>query len=95
MKKTCVVPLAARLRANHSGYSLVEVLRAKISSGGLGQIRRASGAYFSQDVFPADKYKRMFSAGTRGHSYVLMDLKIHWLVASLPRLAPSPFMGTL
>jgi predicted dehydrogenase len=63
----------------YRGYPLVEVLRAKVSSGALGQIRRASGAYLSQDVFAADKYVWMFSPGTTGHSYALMDLGIHWL----------------
>jgi predicted dehydrogenase len=33
----------------------------------------------SQDVFAADKYVWMFTPGTTGHSYALMDLGIHWL----------------
>lgn len=63
----------------YRGYPLVEVLRAKVATGAFGQIRRASGAYLSQDVFAADKYVWMFSPGTTGHSYALMDLGIHWL----------------
>jgi predicted dehydrogenase len=63
----------------YRGYPLVEVLRAKVAAGAFGQIRRASGAYLSQDVFAADKYVWMFSPGTTGHSYALMDLGIHWL----------------
>ncbi len=63
----------------YRGYPVIEVLRARIASGALGQIRRASGAYLSQDVFAADKYVWMFSPGTTGRSYALMDLGVHWL----------------
>ncbi len=63
----------------YRGYPLIEVLRAKVAVGAFGQIRRAGGAYLSQDVFAADKYVWMFSPDTTGHSYALMDLGIHWL----------------
>ena len=63
----------------YRGYPLIEVLRAKVAAGAFGQIRRAGGAYLSQDVFAADKYVWMFSPDTTGRSYALMDLGIHWL----------------
>jgi predicted dehydrogenase len=63
----------------YRGYPLIEVLRSKIAAGAFGTIRRVGGCYLSQDVFAADKYVWMFSPGTTGLSYVLMDLGVHWL----------------
>lgn len=63
----------------YRGYPLIEILRAKVAAGAFGKIRRAGGAYLSQDVFAPAKYVWMFSPGTTGHSYALMDLGIHWL----------------
>jgi predicted dehydrogenase len=42
-------------------------------------LRRVGGCYLSQDVMPADKYVWLFTPGTTGRSYALMDLGIHWL----------------
>ncbi len=63
---------------NYRGYPLIEVLRARIAAGTLGTIRRAGGCYLSQDVLAADKYVWMFSPGTSGQSYALLDLGVHW-----------------
>ena len=63
----------------YRGYPLVEVLRGKLAAGDFGTIRRIAGCYLSQDVFAADKYVWMFSPGTTGASYALMDLGVHWL----------------
>jgi predicted dehydrogenase len=63
----------------YRGYPVVEILRARIAAGAFGELRRASGVYLSQDVFAADKYVWMFSPGTTGRSYALMDLGVHWL----------------
>ncbi len=63
----------------YRGYPVVEILRARVAAGTFGSLRRASGVYLSQDVFAADKYVWMFSPGTTGHSYALMDLGVHWL----------------
>jgi predicted dehydrogenase len=63
----------------YRGYPLIEVLRGKVADGAFGRLRRAGGAYLSQDVFDPDKYVWMFSPGTTGRSYALMDLGIHWL----------------
>ena len=63
----------------YRGYPLIEVLRAKIAAGTLGKLRRVGGCYLSQDVFAAEKYVWMFSPGTTGASYALMDLGVHWL----------------
>lgn len=63
----------------YRGYPLIEVLRAQVAAGAFGTVRRASGVYLSQDVFAADKYVWMFSRGTTGRSYALMDLGVHWL----------------
>ncbi|HEY6434906.1 MAG TPA: Gfo/Idh/MocA family oxidoreductase [Acetobacteraceae bacterium] len=63
----------------YRGYPLIEVLRAKVAAGAFGRLRRAGGCYLSQDVLAADKYVWMFSPGTSGRSYALMDLGVHWL----------------
>jgi predicted dehydrogenase len=63
----------------YRGYPVVEILRARIAAGAFGGLRRASGVYLSQDVFAPDKYVWMFSPGTTGRSYALMDLGVHWL----------------
>ncbi len=63
----------------YRGYPLVEVLRRKVAAGDFGALRRISGCYLSQDVLAADKYVWMFTPGTTGASYVLMDLGVHWL----------------
>lgn len=63
----------------YRGYPLIEVLRAKVAAGAFGMLRRAGGCYLSQDVLAADKYVWMFSPGTTGRSYALMDLGVHWL----------------
>lgn len=63
----------------YRGYPLVEVLRHRVSEGAFGTLRRVSGCYLSQDVMAPDKYVWMFSPGTTGKSYALMDLGVHWL----------------
>jgi predicted dehydrogenase len=63
----------------YRGYPVVEILRARIAASAFGGLRRASGVYLSQDVFAFDKYVWMFSPGTTGRSYALMDLGVHWL----------------
>lgn len=63
----------------YRGYPLVALLRHKVAAGGFGTLRRISGCYLSQDVLAADKYVWMFTPGTTGASYVLMDLGVHWL----------------
>lgn len=63
----------------YRGYPLVEVLRERVAAGRFGTLRRVGGCYLSQDVFAADKYVWMFSPGTTGASYALMDLGVHWL----------------
>jgi len=63
----------------YRGYPLVEVLRSRIAGGALGAVRRVGGCYLSQDVLAADKYVWMFSPGTSGRSYAMLDLGIHWL----------------
>jgi predicted dehydrogenase len=63
----------------YRGYPLVEVLRQKVADGAFGTLRRLGGCYLSQDVQAADKYVWLFTPGTTGHSYALMDLGIHWL----------------
>jgi predicted dehydrogenase len=77
----------AAMRANrigaiaytYRGYPLIEVLREKLAAGDFGTIRRVGGCYLSQDVFAPDKYVWMFSPGTTGASYAMMDLGVHWL----------------
>lgn len=63
----------------YRGYPLVELLRHKVSAGDFGPLRRVSGCYLSQDVLAAGKYVWMFTPGTTGESYALMDLGVHWL----------------
>jgi predicted dehydrogenase len=63
----------------YRGYPLVEILRRKVADGEFGVLRRIGGCYLSQDVLPADKYVWLFTPGTTGRSYALMDLGIHWL----------------
>ncbi len=63
----------------YRGYPLIEVLREKLAAGDFGTLRRVGGCYLSQDVFAPDKYVWMFSPGTTGASYALMDLGVHWL----------------
>ncbi len=63
----------------YRGYPLVEILRRKVANGDFGMLRRVGGCYLSQDVLPADKYVWLFTPGTTGRSYALMDLGIHWL----------------
>jgi predicted dehydrogenase len=62
----------------YRGYPLVEVLRHKVAGGEFGLLRRIGGCYLSQDAFAADKYMWLFTPGTTGGSYVLMDLGVHW-----------------
>ena len=63
----------------YRGYPLVEVLRRKVAEEAFGPLRRIGGCYLSQDVLAADKYVWLFTPGTTGGSYALMDLGIHWL----------------
>lgn len=63
----------------YRGYPLVEVLRAKVADGAFGKLRRLGGCYLSEDVLAADKYVWLFTPGSAGRSYVLMDLGVHWL----------------
>jgi predicted dehydrogenase len=63
----------------YRGYPLIEVLRRRVAAGDFGKLRRLAGCYLSQDVFAADKYVWMFTPGTTGPSYALMDLGVHWL----------------
>ncbi len=63
----------------YRGYPIVEILRHRVAEGAFGALRRVSGCYLSQDVLAADKYVWMFSPGTTGKSYALMDLGVHWL----------------
>ncbi len=63
----------------YRGYPLVEVLRRRVAANDFGTLRRFSGCYLSSDVFARDKYVWLFTPGTTGRSYVLMDLGIHWL----------------
>ena len=63
----------------YRGYPLVQLLRRRVAAGDFGMLRRFSGCYLSQDVFAPDKYVWMFTPGTTGRSYALMDLGIHWL----------------
>lgn len=62
----------------YRGYPLIEVLRAAVASGRFGPLRRVGGCYLSQDVLAADKYVWLFTPGTTGRSYALMDLGVHW-----------------
>jgi predicted dehydrogenase len=63
----------------YRGYPLVEVLRHKVAEREFGPLRRIGGCYLSQDVLPPDKYVWLFTPGTTGGSYALMDLGVHWL----------------
>ena len=63
----------------YRGYPLIEVLRQKVAAGVFGSLRRMGGCYLSQDVQAADKYVWLFTPGTTGRSYALMDLGVHWL----------------
>jgi predicted dehydrogenase len=63
----------------YRGYPLVEVLRHRVAEDAFGSLRRVSGCYFSQDVLAHDKFVWMFSPGTTGKSYALLDLGVHWL----------------
>ena len=63
----------------YRGYPLVELLRRRVAEGVFGSLRRFGGCYLSQDVFPPDKYVWLFTPGTTGRSYALMDLGVHWL----------------
>ena len=63
----------------YRGYPLIEVLRRQVAEGRFGALRRIGGCYLSQDVWPPDKYVWLFTPGTTGGSYVLMDLGVHWL----------------
>ncbi len=63
----------------YRGYPLVEVLRHRVTQGEFGPLRRVGGCYLSQDVLAAGKYVWMFTPGTTGGSYALMDLGVHWL----------------
>ena len=58
---------------------MVEVLRSRIADGALGVVRRVSRCYLSPDVLAADKYAWIFSPGTSGSSYAMLDLGIQWL----------------
>ena len=63
----------------YRGYPLVGLLRHRVAQGHFGSLRRLGGCYLSQDVFAADKYVWLFTPGTTGRSYALMDLGVHWL----------------
>ncbi len=63
----------------YRGYPLIEVLRRQVADGRFGALRRIGGCYLSQDVWAPDTYVWMFTPGTTGGSYVLMDLGVHWL----------------
>ncbi|HEX3403014.1 MAG TPA: Gfo/Idh/MocA family oxidoreductase, partial [Acetobacteraceae bacterium] len=63
----------------YRGYPLVELLRHKVADGAFGPLRRIGGCYLSQDVLAAGKYVWLFTPGTTGGSYALMDLGVHWL----------------
>jgi predicted dehydrogenase len=63
----------------YRGYPLVEVLRRRVAEGAFGALRRVGGCYLSQDVLAPEKYVWLFSPGTTGKSYALMDLGVHWL----------------
>jgi predicted dehydrogenase len=63
----------------YRGYPLIEVLRQKVADGVFGSLRRLGGCYLSQDVQASDKYVWLFTPGTTGRSYALMDLGVHWL----------------
>jgi predicted dehydrogenase len=63
----------------YRGYPLVEVLRNRVAEGIFGSLRRIGGCYLSQDVLAADRYVWLFTPGTTGGSYALMDLGVHWL----------------
>jgi predicted dehydrogenase len=63
----------------YRGYPLIEVLRQRVSIGAYGHLRRLGGCYLSEDVQAADKYVWLFTPGTTGRSYALMDLGVHWL----------------
>jgi predicted dehydrogenase len=63
----------------YRGYPLIEVLRRKVADGAFGSLRRFGGCYLSQDVQAEDKYVWLFTPGTTGRSYALMDLGVHWL----------------
>ncbi len=63
----------------YRGYPLVELLRRRVADGVFGALRRFGGCYLSQDVLSPDKYVWLFTPGTTGRSYALMDLGVHWL----------------
>ena len=63
----------------YRGYPLIEVLKQKVGNGDFGRLRRLGGCYLSQDVQAAEKYVWLFTPGTTGRSYALMDLGVHWL----------------
>ncbi len=63
----------------YRGYPLVALLRHRVAQGQFGALRRLGGCYLSQDVFAPDKYVWLFTPGTTGRSYALMDLGVHWL----------------
>jgi predicted dehydrogenase len=63
----------------YRGYPMVALLRHRVAEGRFGQLRRLGGCYLSQDVFAQDKYVWLFTPGTTGRSYALMDLGVHWL----------------
>jgi predicted dehydrogenase len=83
----CVRMIAAAERAGrvggiaytYRGYPLVEHLRARVAAGEFGNLRRIAGFYLSQDVLSPDKYAWLFTPGTTGRSYAMMDLGVHWL----------------
>jgi predicted dehydrogenase len=63
----------------YRGYPLIALLRHRVAQGQFGSLRRLGGCYLSQDVFAPDKYVWLFTPGTTGRSYALMDLGVHWL----------------
>jgi predicted dehydrogenase len=63
----------------YRGYPLAEILRHRVAAGAFGTLRRIGGCYLSQDVMSPEKYVWLFTPGTTGASYALMDLGIHWL----------------
>jgi predicted dehydrogenase len=85
--ENCLRMVEARDRAGrigaiaytYRGYPLIALLRYRVAQARFGSLRRVGGCYLSQDVFAPDKYVWLFTPGTTGRSYALMDLGVHWL----------------
>ena len=63
----------------YRGYPLVEVLREQVAAGALRHDPPRRRLLSLAGRLAADKYVWMFSPGTTGASYALMDLGVHWL----------------